>query len=120
MPTPTLAIAPVAACAIARKARTAAIPAAATAVRRLTASTTDRRPCAGYPVKRGLHHTPTHRWTVATLVRAAGVSRAALARRFTNVDGERPIRYLKRTRIDLAAGLPYARDHHRGRPQDAR
>jgi hypothetical protein len=43
--------------------------------------------------------------TVATLARVVGVSRATLARRFTDAAREPPIAYLTRTRIGLAAGL---------------
>ena len=36
---------------------------------------------------RYLRHAPAHPWTVATLARAAGVSRATLARRFIGAAG---------------------------------
>ena len=51
-------------------------------------STTHGRPWAGYLVKHGLHHVPTQSWTVVTLVRAAGVPRAPIARRFTDAVGD--------------------------------
>ncbi|WP_173874650.1 AraC family transcriptional regulator [Streptomyces albus subsp. chlorinus] len=52
-----------------------------------------------------LHEQPGHGWTVAGLAAKAGVSRAALARRFTELVGEPPMAYLARWRIDLAARL---------------
>ncbi|MEV6355725.1 AraC family transcriptional regulator [Streptomyces hydrogenans] len=50
-----------------------------------------------------LHADPAHRWTVAGLAAASGLSRAALARRFTAQVGEPPMAYLASWRIDLAA-----------------
>ena len=44
-------------------------------------------------------------WTVATLAREVGVSRAALARRFTTLVGEPPMSYLTTRRLALAADL---------------
>lgn len=52
-----------------------------------------------------LHHNPAHPWTVARLAAAAGVSRAALARRFTALVGEPPMSYLTGWRLALAADL---------------
>ncbi|MEU8760558.1 AraC family transcriptional regulator [Streptomyces sp. NPDC048659] len=52
-----------------------------------------------------LRHDPAHPWTVASLAEKAGVSRAALARRFTELVGEPPMAYLTGRRIDLAADL---------------
>jgi AraC-like DNA-binding protein len=52
-----------------------------------------------------LHEQPAHGWTVAALAAKAGVSRAALARRFTELVGEPPMTYLADWRIDLAARL---------------
>ncbi|MFB4278523.1 AraC family transcriptional regulator [Nonomuraea sp. MTCD27] len=52
-----------------------------------------------------LHDTPAHPWTVADLAAKAGVSRAALARRFTALVGEPPMSYLAGWRIALAADL---------------
>lgn len=54
---------------------------------------------------RALHDTPTEPWTVASLARHAGVSRAVLARRFVDLTGESPMAYLTRWRIALAADL---------------
>jgi transcriptional regulator GlxA family with amidase domain len=45
---------------------------------------------------------PARRWTVAALGRAAGLSRAALARRFTNAVGVSPLRWLAEHRLGLA------------------
>ncbi|WP_435118762.1 AraC family transcriptional regulator [Amycolatopsis thermoflava] len=52
-----------------------------------------------------LQHRPEHPWTVATLAAATGVSRAALARRFTELVGEPPMAYLTGWRLALAADL---------------
>ena len=52
-----------------------------------------------------LHHDPAHPWTVATLAARTGVSRAALARRFTELVGEPPMAYLTGWRLALAADL---------------
>ncbi|MET8243962.1 AraC family transcriptional regulator [Streptomyces sp. NPDC005202] len=46
---------------------------------------------------------PAHPWTVAELAAKAGVSRAALARRFTGLVGEPPMAYLTGWRLALAA-----------------
>lgn len=54
---------------------------------------------------RMLHNKPAHPWTVATLAAETGVSRAALARRFTELVGEPPMSYLTGWRLDLAADL---------------
>ncbi len=54
-------------------------------------------------VVRLLHDDPAHPWTVATLAAKAGVSRAALARRFTGLVGEPPMTYLTGRRLALAA-----------------
>jgi AraC-like DNA-binding protein len=52
-----------------------------------------------------MHHDPAHQWTVAGLAKQVGVSRAALARRFTELVGEPPMTYLTSWRLDLAADL---------------
>ncbi len=52
-----------------------------------------------------LHESPAHPWTVADLAAKTGVSRAALARRFTTQVGEPPMSYLTSWRIALAADL---------------
>lgn len=57
------------------------------------------------PALRLLQHHPEHPWTVAELAAAAGASRAAFARRFTDVVGEPPMAFLTGWRLDLAADL---------------
>lgn len=57
------------------------------------------------PALRLLHNSPERAWTVASLARAAGASRAALARRFTELVGEPPMTFLTGWRIALAADL---------------
>jgi AraC-like DNA-binding protein len=50
-----------------------------------------------------LHDDPAHPWTVAGLAGRVGLSRAALARRFTDAVGEAPMTYLAGWRLALAA-----------------
>jgi AraC-like DNA-binding protein len=57
------------------------------------------------PALRLLQNNPAHPWTVASLAREAGVSRAALARRFNALVGEPPIAFLTEWRLTLAADL---------------
>ncbi|GAA2897523.1 AraC family transcriptional regulator [Streptosporangium fragile] len=52
-----------------------------------------------------LHNNPAHPWTVATLAAETGVSRASLARRFSELVGEPPMTYLAGWRLALAADL---------------
>jgi AraC-like DNA-binding protein len=52
-----------------------------------------------------LHNNPAHPWTVATLAAETGASRAALARRFTELVGEPPMTFLTGWRLALAADL---------------
>ncbi|MET8046384.1 AraC family transcriptional regulator [Streptosporangium sp. NPDC005286] len=54
---------------------------------------------------RMLHNNPAHPWTVAALATGAGVSRAALARRFTELVGESPMAFLTGWRLAMAADL---------------
>ena len=54
---------------------------------------------------RMIHNNPDHPWTVATLAAEIGVSRASLARRFTELVGEPPMTYLTGWRLALAADL---------------
>jgi AraC-like DNA-binding protein len=57
------------------------------------------------PALRLMQHHPEHAWTVAELADRAGVSRAAFARRFTDLVGEPPMTFLTSWRIALAADL---------------
>jgi AraC-like DNA-binding protein len=57
------------------------------------------------PALQLLHHSPERPWTVASLARETGVSRAALARRFNELVGEPPMTFLTGWRIALAADL---------------
>ncbi|QSB16793.1 AraC family transcriptional regulator [Natronosporangium hydrolyticum] len=57
------------------------------------------------PAIRLLHANPAYPWTVANLAARVGVSRAALARRFTSLVGEGPMTYLSSWRLDLAADM---------------
>ncbi|PRX46563.1 AraC-like DNA-binding protein [Prauserella shujinwangii] len=52
-----------------------------------------------------MHAEPAAPWTVTTLAGRAGASRAAFARRFTELVGEAPMAYLTRWRMTLAADL---------------
>jgi AraC-like DNA-binding protein len=54
---------------------------------------------------RMIHDRPDQPWTVETLARDAGVSRAAFARRFVGLTGESPMAYLTSWRLALAADL---------------
>ncbi|MDG4859612.1 AraC family transcriptional regulator [Streptomyces sp. T-3] len=56
-------------------------------------------------VLRLIQDDPAHSWTVAGLAEKAGVSRAALARNFTELVGEPPMAYLTGWRLALAADL---------------
>lgn len=64
----------------------------------------DADPVVG-PALRLMHNNPERPWTVAALARATGSSRAALARRFTELVGEPPMTFLTGWRIALAADL---------------
>ncbi len=57
------------------------------------------------PVLRLLYNDPSSPWTVAALAARAGVSRAGLARRFSALVGEPPMRFLAEWRVALAADL---------------
>ncbi|WP_328967709.1 AraC family transcriptional regulator [Streptomyces sp. NBC_00239] len=52
-----------------------------------------------------LQDEPARPWTVASLAAAVGLSRAAFARRFTELVGEPPMAYLTGWRLSLAADL---------------
>jgi AraC-like DNA-binding protein len=57
------------------------------------------------PAVRMLYNNPAHPWTVAGLAAEVGASRAALARRFTELVGEPPMSFLTDWRLTLAADL---------------
>ncbi|HEX7134159.1 MAG TPA: AraC family transcriptional regulator [Iamia sp.] len=61
-------------------------------------------PVVGHAL-RLLHQEPAAAWTVASLAREVGVSRATLARRFADEVGETPMAYLTEWRLALAADL---------------
>jgi AraC-like DNA-binding protein len=63
-----------------------------------------RDPVVG-PTLRLLEDRPAEAWTVASLAAAVGVSRATLARRFTDLVGEPPMATLAARRLALAADL---------------
>jgi AraC family transcriptional regulator, alkane utilization regulator len=50
-----------------------------------------------------LHAQPAHAWTVDELARKVGLSRSALAQRFTDLLGQPPMQYLARWRLQVAA-----------------
>jgi transcriptional regulator GlxA family with amidase domain len=52
-----------------------------------------------------LHDAPAARWTVASLAKKVGTSRAVLARRFRAITGLSPLRYLSRVRMERATEL---------------
>ncbi|MFC7533913.1 AraC family transcriptional regulator [Actinoplanes sp. GCM10030250] len=55
------------------------------------------------PALRVIHDDPARQWTVAGLAAATGSSRAAFARRFTDLVGQPPMTYVTHWRLDLAA-----------------
>ncbi|MFI6348875.1 AraC family transcriptional regulator [Streptomyces sp. NPDC050560] len=57
------------------------------------------------PALRLLHEQPQRPWTVASLAESVGVSRAGLARHFTELVGQPPMSYLTSWRLTLAADL---------------
>ena len=52
-----------------------------------------------------IHNNPQHPWTVAGLAGRCAVSRAVLAKRFTELVGEPPMAYLTEWRLSMAADL---------------
>ncbi|OLF08711.1 AraC family transcriptional regulator [Actinophytocola xinjiangensis] len=52
-----------------------------------------------------LHQDPARPWTVATLASVGGLSRSPFARRFTDLTGQPPVRYLTWWRMTVAARL---------------
>ncbi|MBP2473485.1 AraC-like DNA-binding protein [Crossiella equi] len=67
------------------------------------------------PALRALHAEPARPWTVAALAEESGVSRAALARRFSSEVGVPPLAYLTEWRMALAADLLHNPDETIGR-----
>lgn len=61
-------------------------------------------PIAG-PALEAIHTRPANPWTVADLAGEAGVSRALLAKRFSEIMGEPPLTYLTEWRMQLAEEL---------------
>lgn len=61
-------------------------------------------PVVGHAL-RVLQHNPAQPWTVESLAGEVGMSRAALARRFTDLVGEPPMTFLTGYRLALAADL---------------
>ena len=57
-----------------------------------------------------LHRDPAHRWTVAELAAASGLSRAPFAKRFTALVGQPPLAYLTWWRMTTAARLLHTTD----------
>ena len=55
------------------------------------------------PALRLIHDDPAAPWTVAGLAAATGASRAAFARRFSDLVGQAPMTYVTHWRLDLAA-----------------
>ena len=52
-----------------------------------------------------IHEKPGHPWTLEDLAREVGLSRSALAERFTHLVGQPPMQYLSQWRMQVAAGL---------------
>ena len=52
-----------------------------------------------------VHERPATPWTLGSLARTVGLSRAGFSRRFTRAVGESPIAYLSAWRLALAADL---------------
>lgn len=50
-----------------------------------------------------MHERPGHPWTVDALAETVGLSRSALAQRFTDLIGQPPMQYLTRWRLTVAA-----------------
>jgi AraC-like DNA-binding protein len=66
------------------------------------------------PALRLLHSDPARPWTVGALAAEIGVSRATLARRFTELVGEPPMAFLTEWRLALAADLLFEPDANIG------
>ena len=61
-----------------------------------------RDPCVAKALS-AMHEQPARSWTVAELAELAGMSRAAFAKRFSDLVGEPPSMYLTRWRMDVSA-----------------
>lgn len=83
---------------------------AVTVVRTLPASAARSSDAPITAAQRAIEERPDHPWTVASLASHVGLSRAALARRFTRSVGEPPLAYLTRWRLALAADLVVGTD----------
>jgi AraC-like DNA-binding protein len=57
-----------------------------------------------------IHRDPARPWTVASLAAVAGLSRAPFAKRFTDLTGQPPMRYLTWWRMTTAARLLHTSD----------
>lgn len=58
-----------------------------------------------------IHADPAHAWTVLELANQIGISRSALAARFTQLVGQPPMKYLTNWRLQLASRqLQYSDD----------
>lgn len=63
-----------------------------------------RDPIVGHALSL-MHNRPAESWTLEQLAKDVGVSRTALADRFTHIVGQPPMRYLARWRMQLASRL---------------
>ena len=52
-----------------------------------------------------MHERPAHPWTIEELAKEAGLSRSALAERFSELVGQPPIQYLAQWRMQVAAAM---------------
>ena len=52
-----------------------------------------------------IHKSPQQRWSVELLANAVSMSRAAFAKRFSDLVGEAPLTYVTRWRMDIAANI---------------
>jgi len=58
-----------------------------------------------------MHRNPAHPWTIASLAKAAGVSRSVLAERFRHYLNESPMAYLTRWRLQMGAQMLVSTSH---------
>ena len=65
-----------------------------------------------------LHRSPARDWTLEALARDVGLSRSALAERFTQFVGQPPMQYLANWRMQLAANHLTERHRQRGRRRE--